>query len=443
MKGRHFTRRDFIKLSATSTAGLVLAACTPAATPEAPAEEATSAPPQAETIQLEISDFQGGQLNYNDAYDAAIELFRADHPNVELSRRGMGVDEYRSAIQPILASGDLPDIIGLYQGPDIFSAIDAGLIVNLAPHLDADAAWKNRLAKAMTGFDDFHKDGNPYAVPLDVITIGTGYHDGMVSDAGYEMSQLINIDDFATIGRAMAEQGKYLSNYGDTVASIVVAVAQQTGDPSLSLVRQAERGEVSWQQDIFLNAWKSWQTMLTIDQGLVPPDLASGIEYEQGFYDQRWWAHWYVGEWLAGEFDRNMPEIIGQVGVCNFPPAVGASAPNIWSGGPGQTLSIADKPNQAIALEFLKSLSSEATSIAFIENSVHPPAEIANPESHTDNVFFKLLLNTFNSADAFVGFSILNADVANRVIEHGGNLMLGAISPEEILADLDTLTGAS
>jgi ABC-type glycerol-3-phosphate transport system substrate-binding protein len=370
-------------------------------------------------------------------------LFRADHPNVELSRRGMGVDEYRNAIQPILASGDLPDIIGLYQGPDIFAAIDAGLIVNLAPHLDADSAWKSRLAKAMTGFDDFHRDGNPYAVPLDVITIGVSYHNDLVTGAGMEMSQLISVDDFAAVGRAMVEQGKYLSNYGDTVASLMVAVAQQTGDPSLSLVRQAERGEASWQQDIFLKAWQGWQTLLSVEEGLVPPDLASGIEYEQGFYDQRWWAHWYVGEWLAGEFDRNMPDTIGQVFVCNYPHAAGATAPNIWSGGPGQTLSIADKPNQATALEFLKSLSTEPTAIAFIQNSVHPPVEVANPEAHTENVFFKLLLNTFNSADAFVGFSILNADVANRIIEHGGNLMLGAVTPEEILADLDQLTGAA
>ena len=439
MKSPLLSRRDFIKLSATSTAGLVLAACAPSA----PAEDPTGAAPASdEPVSLEITDFQGGQLNYNDAYDAAIELFRADHPNVDISRRGMGVDEYRNAVQPILASGDLPDLMGLYQGPDIFSAIDAGLIINLAPHLDADSAWKDRLAKAMTGFDDFHKDGDPYAVPLDVITIGASYHDQMVMDAGFQMTQLTNIDDFATIGKALAANGKFLSNYGDTVASLVVAVAQQTGDPSLSLVRQAERGEVSWQQDIFVNAWKSWQTMLGIDQGLVPPDLASGIEYEQGFYDQRWWAHWYAGEWLAGEFDRNMPDIIGQVRLCNFPPVAGASAPNIWSGGPGQTLSVADKPNQATALEFLKSLSTQETSIALIKNSVHPPAEVANPEEHTDNVFFKLLLNTFNSADAFVGFSILNADVANRVIEHGGNLMLGSISPEDIVADLDKLTGA-
>ncbi len=442
MKARLLSRRDFLKLSATSGAGLVLAACsTPAATTQAP-EQPTAAPTQAEAVKLEITDFQGGQLNYQDAYDAAIEIFRQDHPNVEISRRGMGVDEYRNAVQPILASGDLPDLMGLYQGPDIFSAIDAGLIINLAPKLDADADWKNRLAKAMTGFDDFHKDGDPYAVPLDVITIVTSYHNDLVTAHGFEMTKFTNIDDFTKIGKAMAADGKFLSNYGDTVASILVAVAQQTGDPSLKLVRQAEKGEVSWKQDIFLNAWKSWQTMLGVDQGLVPPDLASGIEYEQGFYDQRWWAHWYAGEWLAGEFNRNMPDIIGQVGVCNYPPVAGAAAPNIWSGGPGQTLSVANKPNQDTAVEFLKSLSTQETSIAFVENSVHPPAAVENIESHTDNIFFKLLLNTFNAADAFVGFSILNADVANRVIEHGGNMMLGSIGPEEILADLDKLTGA-
>jgi raffinose/stachyose/melibiose transport system substrate-binding protein len=439
MKARPLTRRDFLKLSATSGAGLVLAACGPAAT--APA--ATSPPggePAQEEIHLEITDFQGGQLNYQTAYEQAAEMFRQQHPNVTINRRGFGVEEYRNALQPILASGDLPDIIGLYQGPDIRSAIEPGLIINLKPALDADPDWKARLDKAMAGFDDFHDaDGNPYAVPLDVITIVVSYHKDLVADKGLTVGT--TIDEFEATGRAFVEDGLYLSNSGDTVASLLVSIAQQTNDTGLALLRQAERGEISWQNDVFLNAWKTWQRLIKIEGGIVPPDLASGIEYEQGFYDRKWWACWYSGEWLAGEYLRNMPDTVGEVGVVNFPTATAEANAKIYSGGPGQTLSVANRDNQATAIEFLKFLSTPEPSVMFIQNSIHPPAAVENPGQHTDNPFFTVLLETFNSADGFVGFSIINPDVANRVIEHGGNIMLGAIEPEAVLEDLDSVSG--
>lgn len=443
MKMVNMSRRQFLKLSATTGGGLVVAACTPQATqaPSGGEEPSASAEPVAEAIMLEIADWQGGQRNYYSAYDRAIALFEEANSNIKVSRRAMGFAEYGKAVQPILASGDLPDIMGLYQGPDMFSGIDAGLVINLGPILAADSEWGSRLAKSMAGFDDFHKDGAPYAVPLDVITIVLAYHKDLASARGLTVDKLINIDDFKAAGLLMAQDELYLANYVDTIASITVAIAQQTGDSSLSIVRQAERGEVSWTEDVFLNAWKSWEVMLSVKQGLAPPDLASGIEVEAGLYDQRWWGLWYAGEWLAGEFQRNMPDTLGQVGITNFPSRPGASAPNIWSGGPGQILSVADKDHKEQALAFLKHLSSPAVVEIFIEESIHPPVNFPTASAHNDNPFFLTLLDQFNEADALVGFSILNADIVNRMKEHGGNLMLGAVTPEEIGADLDTISG--
>ena len=436
------SRRQFMKLSATTGVGLVVAACTPQATEVPTVAAPTAAPePAAEAIMLEVADWQGGQLNYTTGYDRAIALFEEANPNIKVSRRAMGVDEYRNAVQPILASGDLPDIMGLYQGPDMFSGIDAGLVVNLAPILAADSEWGSRLAKSMAGFDDFHKNGDPYAVPLDVITIVLPYHKELLLARGLNFDKLINIDDFKAGGMRLAQDELYLANYADTIASITVAIAQQTGDSSLSILRQAERGEVSFTEDVFLNAWKSWEVLVNVKQGIAPPDLASGIENDAGFYEQRYWGLWYSGEWAAGEFLRNMPDTVGQVGIINFPSRPGAKGANIWSGGPGQILSVANQAHKEQALAFLKHLSSSAVAEIFVKESIHPPVDFANASAHNANPFFLSLLEQFNAADALVGFSVLNADIANRAIEHGGNLMLGAVTPEEIGADLDKISG--
>jgi len=444
-KMSNMSRRRFLQLSAGTGVGLVAAACAPQAAEEPAAEEAAPAaedPTQA-PIALEVADWQGGQLNYDTAYDRIIAVFEENNPGVTVSRRAMGVDEYRNAVQPILASGDLPDIMGLYQGPDCFAGIEADLVINLAPILKADKEWGDRLAKSMAGFDDFHKDGDAYAIPLDAITIVSIYHQDLIDAAGLSIDKFVNINDYQAIGLAMVNEGKYFSNYGDTIASITVAVAQQTGDNSLKIVRQAERGEVSWTEDVFLNAWKSWNVLMNVDEGLVPPDIASGIEFEQGFYDQRWWGHWYWGEWAAGELLRNMPDNADQVGITNFPQRPNSKGANIWSGGPGQILSVANQDQQEWALKFAKHLSSAESAMIMIEESIHPPVDVPNYKDSNDNPIFHKLVDQFSAADALVGFSVLNADIANRAIEHGGNLMLGAITPEEIGEDLDTVSGYS
>ena len=434
MKRTVLSRRDFIKVSALSATGLVLAACTPAAT-EAPPEA-----PGAELIQLETTDFQGGQLNYDTAFEELIARFREDHPNVEISRRGMGFEEYTNAVQPIIASGDLPDIMGLYQGPDLFSAIDADLLVSLQPALDADPAWQDRIRKAITGFDDIQgPNGDIYAAPLDVILIVMGIWHEQLAAKGLDIGT--TIDEFLAAARTLAAEGSYFTANTDHVASLLLLIQQQTG--SIDLVRQAENGEVSWETDELAKAWQTWESLIRIEDGIVPPEAASITDAQSPFYAGEYWGNWYQGSWLAGQWEETFPDAIaeGKVGIANLPTVDASSNANIWSGGPGQTLSVADNEHQDAAIEFLKFLSTEDASKIMLKNNIQAAGAIDNPTQYTDGVALGLFLDGFDNADAVVGFNILNSTVFDKVHEIGGGLVLGTKTVEEGLAELNEASG--
>ncbi|MGH4032294.1 N-acetylglucosamine/diacetylchitobiose ABC transporter substrate-binding protein [Actinomycetota bacterium Odt1-20B] len=86
---------------------------------------------------LDLLLFQGGYGN--DYLDDAIGLFKKAHPKVEVRPRG--TSDIKSAVQPLLTSGDPPDLIA-NSGTQPLSAaalVKKGQLADLGPLLDAPA----------------------------------------------------------------------------------------------------------------------------------------------------------------------------------------------------------------------------------------------------------------------------------------------------------------
>jgi len=439
MKKQLISRRDSLKVSLSAAAGLALVRCAPAAPAKTPTQVVV---PPAEPITIKISDYQGGSPNYTTAYDQVFELYRKDHPNITLTRRAMGFDEYLSAIKPIIASGELPDLVGLYQGTDLQSAAEAKLIVPLDDAFKADPAWYKRIEKSVKGFDDLQlQDKKTYAFPMDVIVLTMAYHKDMLDKEGLKPWK--TIDEFLVIARAMKEKGIYFWSAGaaDTTPfkeAFNISVAQQTnGD--ISLLRETERGEKSWQNDIFFNSIKTIQAILT---DIVAPEMLS-IDYgvaQQMFYDKKFWAQWYAGEWMAGEYTKNLPDGVknGNLGLLNFPTATAQANANIWGGGPGQPYAVAvNSKHQDVAIDFAKFLSTPDVCKILVKNDIHPAGELENMSSYSENNILKLFLDTYSKAQVVVPFSTLVPAVIDRFKTNIGQMMLGKMGPEEFLKHMD------
>src|SRR5262245_12119360 len=116
---RYVSRRAFLKLAGTGTAGAFLAACGAATAPtpaEAPAAAATTAPapaapttapaaPEAQKIVFSSYTWSG----YEDSMNKVIAAWREENPGVEVEGQYVAED-YWTKLQTQVAAGTAPDV---------------------------------------------------------------------------------------------------------------------------------------------------------------------------------------------------------------------------------------------------------------------------------------------------------------------------------------------
>ena len=139
------SRRQMLKLMATGTAGVVLAACAPQAT-QAPA--ATSESTGGETMPSKLED---GNLVCllccgTDETHALQEKFNteftAKYPGVKTSLElTPGGQNYFEKLQTMIAAGTPPDVFDMWEGYVQPYAAN-GVLMDFTPFIDADPEWK-------------------------------------------------------------------------------------------------------------------------------------------------------------------------------------------------------------------------------------------------------------------------------------------------------------
>ncbi len=392
-----------------------------------------------EKILIRLADFQGGQLNYTTAFNEIFDLYSQRHPNVEFDRMAFGWDEYNQAIKPMLASGDIPDLVGLMQGTDTILAVDAGMIIPIGNIIEADAEWLAQLGgKDFVEFTDLFIDGKIYQVGMDAITCVLLYHKNIFSDLGLEVP--ITIDEYKKVNEVLVANGKYLSLLYQPQdiqkQTFNLLVSSLTG--SVDMVWDAVDGKISWQNSVFLDSLKDLEYVMK-ESALVDVMSRGGNEWFDDFTSEKCWGKWYSGEWEVGVLAELMPEKIaaGDIGIMNFPLPTGATETKAYLGGPGQTYSVAAKSeNQEIALDFLKFLSSPEAAQIMTKNNIHSAGKVDDPAKYTDNPLFMDFIETYANAH-LVTWTMPSAEAEEKWRDNLDLLYLGEITPKEFLQDLD------
>ncbi|WP_105614766.1 carbohydrate ABC transporter substrate-binding protein [Vallitalea okinawensis] len=160
---------------------------------------------------LDVAAFEGG---YGRGYwDAVIEQFEEDHPNVEveLTISPKIVD----IIRPRLVAGDPPDYI--YAGElDTLMLGDGALLplndVFESESLDGDGVLLKD--KIIPGFLDYCSpldDGNIYFAPVNMSVLGLFYNKGLFDEKGWEEPQ--TWDEFFAFAEKAEETDRALFTY--------------------------------------------------------------------------------------------------------------------------------------------------------------------------------------------------------------------------------------
>jgi multiple sugar transport system substrate-binding protein len=143
---RKLNRRDFLRLSAVTSAGVVVAACAPA-TPiiiekevikEVAVEKVVKetvvvekAPPPPQKVDLRVADWPG----LEPAYEVVNPIFEADHPGVTVVFEPFG-DNFADKLMAQAVAGTAADVLSIF-GFMYFTFHEKGQIVDLNPYIDA------------------------------------------------------------------------------------------------------------------------------------------------------------------------------------------------------------------------------------------------------------------------------------------------------------------
>lgn len=103
--------------------------------------------------------------------------FHDKYPNITIEYENAPVDQYQTLIRTRLASGDAPDIIGVFPGTWKDTFVKAGYLMDLS-----DRPWVSRLQDGAKNMES--KDGKVYGLPLDQNAIGVVYNKKIFKDLG-------------------------------------------------------------------------------------------------------------------------------------------------------------------------------------------------------------------------------------------------------------------
>ena len=139
MSARTISRREWLRLSALTTAGLGLAACSPQEPDEKAVESAAAAPPT-EIVNISFMGW-GGPEESQGVLDL-IKKFEGDNPTVKVAWLHTPED-YMTKLTAMIASNTTPDT--LFTGQDYYKDFcKKGLMLDIQDYLNADTTMDTK-----------------------------------------------------------------------------------------------------------------------------------------------------------------------------------------------------------------------------------------------------------------------------------------------------------
>ncbi|NOU77478.1 extracellular solute-binding protein [Paenibacillus sp. LMG 31459] len=116
--------------------------------------------------------------------------FHEKYPNIKIEYENAPVDQYQTLIRTRFASGDAPDLLGVFPGTWKEQFVQSGYLMDLS-----DRPWVARLQEGAKNMES--QDGKVYALPLDQNAIGVIYNKKIFSDLSLSIPQ--NWDEFLAL----------------------------------------------------------------------------------------------------------------------------------------------------------------------------------------------------------------------------------------------------
>jgi raffinose/stachyose/melibiose transport system substrate-binding protein len=313
-----FSRRDFLRLTTLTTAGVALAACGADAT-ATPAPTATTAAKPTEVPQPTEAPAPEGrtyeifhwwpQDNYIEWFAFVGDLFAQKYPGSKVDWIAPGA-EYASKIKAGIAAGDVIDAAFHAPNPAQIETWKSGACLDLTDYYAADSEWQ-RLTDLWPTVPDTQKyyDGRLYGCLWSNNVICIWWWQDLLDEMGVELPET-NDDLIAMVPKA-ADAGLYgllsaglgpNSSWHFVVHYFAFESLLDTG--SKKLWAAGYTGEGSWLEPELKDAMTLWKDLYEAgiwDPGVLEEDYGSGTNSGKDlFRDKQVAGFYHSGPWMIG-----------------------------------------------------------------------------------------------------------------------------------------------
>lgn len=155
------------KIVALMMAGLLFMGPVSCKSPDTPAAAPPQDKQQEQKVTLRFISSWGGVDSRAEALKALLDQFMFVNKNIEVINESLFGEDFLPKIKTDFASGNDPDIFGLWPGSDIRALIRAGRVADLSALMDQDPAWKALFKSSMLEYTTY--EGKIYGLPVETI----------------------------------------------------------------------------------------------------------------------------------------------------------------------------------------------------------------------------------------------------------------------------------
>ncbi|PKO14071.1 MAG: ABC transporter substrate-binding protein [Chloroflexi bacterium HGW-Chloroflexi-10] len=429
-------RSSLFIVSLLILASLILAACTPQATPVANPEvvietvvvekevevKVLITPTAAPEGPVTITFWHGYNADVEAKYldETIIPAFEAEHPNVKVQSVIMPYDQFRRKLLIALSGGTAPDLarLDILWVPEL---ADQGALAKMEEVLPDFEVYKEEFLPGPLSTNLYQ--GEHYGLPLDTNTRVLVYNKAMFTEAGIEAAPA-TMDEFLTACEKIKALGedKYCFADGGTYAWAVNPWIWSFGGDVTS-------EDTTTATDFYNGAASvaAYQFLKDgVDKGYVHPGILGGGVDAWGGFATDTVAMLLEGPWFPPLFEGQFPD--KEYGMALMPAGEGGAVSVV--GGEDIVL-FQQSANKEAAAEFMRYLLSEEVQLQLATTGQMPVLNSAIESDFVKNhEFFGIFLEQLKTAKARTphpNWSQIEEVMTNT----GSNILNGVIDVQE------------
>ena len=248
------------------------------------------------------------------------------------------LDKLRSSI----ATGNQPEIFIEYCGSRIQDYVEAGILLDVQPYLDADPAWRDSFLNDLSGKWHFASRPGTYGVPCQFYAVFLFYNKQMLANVGIN-NPPSTLDEWRTACDALLAKGVQPMSLGEKdnwraghfLNNLVMKSFGAQG------VADIANRKMNYDDPRMINLYRIIKEFN--DKGYWGPNAVGvNVETEDSDFLTNKVAMHFQGSWFIPQIAADYQGDISNIGVAPFP-YINASFKESYQGGTAEAFSISNR----------------------------------------------------------------------------------------------------